>query len=89
MVAEELRLSETQQVQARELVERVESLWHDTIRDIGQVSAAELDRRFVERSQLNAADLKALLSPDRTTDELLQTFHCILMAWLNHDGRIG
>ena len=65
MVAEELRLTEAQQVQARELVERVESLWHDTIRDIGQVSAAELDRRFVERSQLNAADLKALLSPDQ------------------------
>ena len=65
MVAEELRLTEAQQVQARELVERVESLWHDTIREIGQVSAAELDRRFVERSQLNAADLKALLSPDQ------------------------
>ena len=34
-------------------------------RDIGQISAAELDRRFIERSRINEADLKALLSPDQ------------------------
>ncbi len=44
---------------------RVEELWHDTFREIGQTSAAELHRHFVERSQLNEADLKAMLSPEQ------------------------
>jgi serine/threonine protein kinase len=64
-VAEELQLSEGQQTQARELLDRVEVLFQETFRDIGQVSAAELDRRFVERSRLNEADLKAMLTPDQ------------------------
>ncbi len=64
-VAEELRLSEGQRAKAQELLNRVEELWHDTFRDIGQTPAAELHRHFVERSQLNEADLKAMLSQDQ------------------------
>ncbi len=61
----ELQLNEAQQSKARELLRRAEELWHSMFRDIGQVSAAELDRRFIERSRLNEADLKAMLSPDQ------------------------
>jgi serine/threonine protein kinase len=64
-VVEELQLSEAQQAEARELLDRVEDLWQETFRDIGQVSAAELDRRFIEKSLLNEADLKAMLTPDQ------------------------
>ena len=64
-VAEELRLSEGQRAKAQELLNRVEELWHEMFRDIGQTPAAELHRRFVERSQLNEADLKAMLSPEQ------------------------
>jgi serine/threonine protein kinase len=64
-VVAELRLSEGQQTKALELSDRVEDLFHETFRDIGQISAAELDRRFVERSRLNEADLKAMLTPDQ------------------------
>jgi serine/threonine protein kinase len=64
-VVEELRLSDVQQAKARELLDRVDELWQETFRDIGQVSAAELDRRFIERSRLNEADMKAMLSPDQ------------------------
>jgi hypothetical protein len=64
-VVEELRLSEAQQAKARELLDRVDELWQETFRDIGQVSATELDRRFIERSRLNEADMKAMLSPDQ------------------------
>ncbi len=64
-VVEELQLSEGQQRQSRELFSRVEELWHETFRDIGRVSAAELDRRSIERSRLNEADLKAILTPEQ------------------------
>lgn len=64
-VVDELELSEVQQRKSQELFSRVEELWHDTFRDIGRISAAELDRRFIEQSRLNEADLKAMLSPDQ------------------------
>jgi len=64
-VSDELRLSDGQRATAQDMLQRVEALWHDTFRDIGQMSAAELHRRFIERSRLNEADLKALLSPEQ------------------------
>ena len=62
-VATDLRLSEEQQKKASELLDRVEGLWQETFRDIGTISAAELERRYIEQSRLNEADLKAMLSP--------------------------
>jgi hypothetical protein len=71
-VVSELQLTDRQQAKAQELFGRVEEMWQETFRDLGRTSAAELDRRFVERSLLNEADLKALLSPDqlRRLDQL-------------------
>ncbi len=64
-IIEELQLSEGQQTRARELSDRMERLWHELFGDIGKVSAAELDRRFIEQSRVNEADLKAILSTDQ------------------------
>lgn len=64
-VSAELRLSEGQRATAQALLNGVEELWHETFRDIGKISAAELHRRFVEQSQLNEAELKAMLSADQ------------------------
>jgi serine/threonine protein kinase len=64
-VVAELQLSESQQSKARDLLRRAEELFHLKFREIGQVSAAETDRRFIERSRLNEADLKAMLSSDQ------------------------
>ena len=64
-VVSDLRLGEGQQKKASELLDRVEGLWQETFRDIGTISAAELERRYIEQSRLNEADLKAMLTPNQ------------------------
>ena len=61
-VLDELGLSRPQQNRAQELIKNVEEMWHQMFREIGTMSASELDRRFTERSRLNEADLVALLT---------------------------
>lgn len=64
-VVAELQLGDAQRAEADKLLTQSAMLWQDTLGDLGRISAAELDRRFVARSRLMEADLKAMLASDQ------------------------
>jgi serine/threonine protein kinase len=64
-VLDELRLNEEQRARVRELAAGVAKQWRESFRDVGQVSAAERERRSLEKARANEANLKAVLTPEQ------------------------